>query len=47
MKIIISMNLDSEYADPEHPMGITEAGYEMLTDLLSNMGENIDIKKGE
>lgn len=47
MKIIIEMNLDDEYSDPNHSTGLTENGYDMLVDMLSRMGENIDVKKDE
>lgn len=45
MRILINMELDSIYADPDHQMGITESGYEMLCDLLGNMGTNIEVNK--
>jgi hypothetical protein len=45
MKVIITMNLDDEFADPEHPTGVTEAGYDQITDLLGTMGDDIDVAK--
>lgn len=45
MKIVISMDLDDDYADPDHPMGITEDAYMQLTDRLCDMGDNINVSK--
>ena len=44
MKIRITMNVDPEYADAGHPMGVTEEGYEKITGLLGQVGENIDVE---
>lgn len=45
MKIVISMDLDDGYADPDHPMGITEDAYMQLAERLSDMGTDINISK--
>ena len=42
-KIVITMDVDSEYADPGHPMGLTAAGYEAIAGVLAVFGDNIDI----
>ena len=47
MKIVITMNLDDSLADPEHPMGVTEAGYEQITDMLSGLGDKIDVARAD
>jgi hypothetical protein len=39
------MDVDDEYADPDHDMGITEQGYEQIMDALSGVGEDIDIRR--
>ena len=44
---MITMNLDDAFADPEHPMGVTEAGYEQITDMLSQLGDNIDVARAD
>jgi hypothetical protein len=45
MKIAITMDLDDEYADPGHEMGITGEGYDRLTETLAEFGENIDVRR--
>lgn len=47
MNITITMDIDDEYADPEHATGITEAGYEDITDVLGHFGTDIDVSKAE
>lgn len=42
-KITITMDLDDEYADPDHKMGVTEEGYEGISEALSGFGTNIDV----
>lgn len=44
-KIRITMDVDDEYADPDHEMGITEQGYQEISDALSSYGDDIDIQK--
>lgn len=46
-KVIITMDVDPEYAEDDHPMGVTEAGHDMLHDLLGTMGSDIEITKAE
>lgn len=45
MKIIITMELDSEYTDPDHEMGVTEEGFIKITDLLERVGTDIDVSR--
>jgi hypothetical protein len=42
-KIRITMTIDPEYADDSHPMGVTEAGYDALSERLGDMGTDIDV----
>ena len=44
MKIRIMMDIDPEYADAGHPTGVTGEGYEKITSLLGQVGENIDVE---
>lgn len=45
MKIIITCDIDDEFADPDHEMGVTEAGYLAISDALMAVGaDDIDIK---
>ena len=44
-KIYIVMEVDDEYADPTHEMGVTEAGYEAIVHALMGIGDDIDIKR--
>lgn len=45
MKITITLDLDPAYADPGHPMGITEEGYDQLNDALSALGTDIEVQQ--
>lgn len=47
MKIVITMDLDDGVADPEHPMGVTEAAYEQIIDMLSQLGGHIDVARAD
>ena len=44
-KITITMDLDPEWAEPDHPMGITEEGFLRLTDVLAKFGSDIDVRQ--
>jgi hypothetical protein len=44
VKIRITMDIDPEYADAGHPTGVTGEGYEKITGLLGQVGENIDVE---
>ena len=46
-KISITLELDPEYADDAHPMGVTEAGHDMIHDLLGGVGSDIEITRAE
>lgn len=43
-KIIVTMEIPDDLADPGHPMGITEGCYEELTDALNEFGDVLDVK---
>jgi hypothetical protein len=45
MKIQVTFEIDEDddYADPEHEMGLTEAGYEHLVRVIP--GYDVDIKR--
>jgi hypothetical protein len=45
MIITITMDLDDDYADPEHPMGVTEEGHIGLQDALAPFGSNIEVSR--
>lgn len=45
VKITITMDLDDGYAEPDHKMGISEAGFTALLDALDRFGTNIDVAK--
>lgn len=44
-KIIIEMELDSEFDEPDHPMGITEEGHIAIQDALSELGHDITVSR--
>lgn len=45
MKIIITMDLDDEYADPGHSTGVTAEGYDKLDALLNQVGTDIEVSQ--
>jgi hypothetical protein len=45
VRICIRIDIDSEYEDPDHPMGVTEDGYNAIGERLCDIGENIDITR--
>ena len=45
MKIIITIDLDDDFADPDHQMEITEEGYQLITDALGDLGSDIDVRR--
>lgn len=47
MKITIVMDLDDAYADHGHPMGVTEEGYEGISEALAPFGTDIDVTRAE
>lgn len=47
MKISITMDLDDDYAEPDHPMGITEEGHIALQDALMGFGSDIQVTRAE
>jgi hypothetical protein len=47
MDIRITMTVDDELADPEHAMGVTEAGFEAIVAALVPLGTNIDVARYE
>lgn len=44
-KVTITMEIDDDYADPEHWMGVTNEGFELLFRALSPYGDDIDINR--
>lgn len=46
-KITITMVLDDDYAEPGHPMGVTEEGHDAIQDRLGDMGTDIEVAKAE
>lgn len=45
MKVRITMDIDPEWADSGHRMGVTSDGYERIVDALNAFGDDIDIEK--
>ncbi len=43
-RIIITMDVDGEFADPDHSAGVTEAGYIAIEGALSEFGTDIVVK---
>jgi len=43
MKIRITMTIDPEYADEDHPAGVNVAGYDAICDRLQDLGTDIDV----
>lgn len=46
MKIVITMDVDDGWADPEHSTGVTEEGFIAIRDALDHLGTDIDISAG-
>jgi hypothetical protein len=46
-KIVITMELGEEWAEPDHAMGITEEGHIALQDALAEFGTDVTITKAE
>lgn len=42
--VVITMNVDDEFADPAHPMGVTEQGFEAITGALAEFGTDIEVE---
>jgi hypothetical protein len=45
MKITITMEIDGDYADPSHKMGVTEEGFDAILEALSELGTDIEVKQ--
>ena len=45
MKILITMEVDPEYADEGHAMGVTEEGYDKINEGLSEVGTDIEVSR--
>lgn len=46
MKIRITCDIDDEYSDPMHDMGVTNEGYEAIMRALTSVGaDDIDIQQ--
>jgi hypothetical protein len=46
-KIRIVMDIDPEFEDSGHPMGVTTEGYDAICDRLGELGGNIDVTAEE
>ena len=44
-KITITLDIDDEYADPLHEMGVTNEGSELILRLLSSIGFDIEVER--
>lgn len=47
MKIKIVMEVEDEFADPEHDTGLTNAGWELMFRGLSHLGYDIEVEREE
>jgi hypothetical protein len=47
VKIVITMDVDPQYADAAHAMGVTEEGYDLLCGALAELGSDIGVTKDE
>lgn len=45
MKIHITMDVDEEYADPDHEFGVTEEAYVDIISALSAFGDDIEVHR--
>ena len=45
MKIYITMDVDEEFADPSHEMGVTEEGYTAIVNALMGIGDDVDVHR--
>lgn len=45
MKVRITMDIDPDYEDPQHPTGVTNEAYDALFDALNSFGDDIDVEK--
>jgi len=45
VKITITMELDAEHDDPEHAMGITVKGYDLISEALEPLGTDITVER--
>jgi len=43
MRIKVTFEVDDEYADPSHEMGLTEEGYLLLSDAIP--GDDIQVER--
>lgn len=46
-RITITIDIDDEYADPAHDMGVTNDAYDMLLAMLAPYGDDITFKAGD
>ena len=47
MKIIITMEVDPEFEDPDHETGVTEHGYREIADTLMPLGAVLDVARAD
>lgn len=45
-RITITMDVDDDFSDPDHAMGVTNEGYEKINAALAPYGDDIDIEAG-
>jgi hypothetical protein len=46
VRIVITMDLDHYFEDPDHEMGISEKGYDQLCEALGDFGTDINVERG-
>lgn len=44
VKVRITLDVDDDYADPNHEMGVTSEGYERIIDSLRWLGDDINVE---
>lgn len=44
-RVVITMEIDEEYADPDHEMGVTEEGYTALVRALAGFGDDVEVSR--
>jgi hypothetical protein len=47
VKIVITMDLEPEHVDADHPMGVTEKAYDAIADALMEFGSDIAVRRAE
>jgi hypothetical protein len=47
MKVQITLEIEDELADPDHPMGVTDEGYQQIVHALMGIGDDVDVERFE